>query len=342
MFEREIGSCTGRFFVTTMSSNISRWRQAAQAAIRHGRRIAISGKSIERNIKVATRLGYLNLPASAFVEIDAAKKLPPKNVCVLIAGSQAQSGSALERLSMEDHKDLKIDTGDKVVFSSDYIPGNESAVQALIDSLAKLGASVIYSGLTDNLHVSGHGSQQDLLLLANLTRPQYALPIGGTYRHMVQYSHLIQSMGYDSGHILLPEYNQSIEVTSTSVKIGPSLEIKNVMVDGLGIGDVGNIVLRDRQILSQEGILVVVTQVDQNNLSHIINLDLISRGFVFEKQNEALLNHAAQVVRNSLKAKSNRIESTHHLRQIIVDTLERFLFAETHRRPMILPVIIEV
>ena len=341
-FEREIATCQGQFLVTTMSSNISRWRQAAEAAIRHGRRVAISGKSIDRNVKVATRIGYLNLPKSAFVEIDAVKKLPPKNVCVLIAGSQGQTGSALERLDTADHKDLKIGPGDKVVFSSDYIPGSETAVQSLIDALAKMGASVVYSGLTDNLHVSGHGSQQDLLLMANLTRPHYLLPIGGTYRHMVQYSHLLQSMGYAPDKILLPEYNQSIEISATGVKIGPPQEIKNVMVDGLGVGDVGNIVLRDRQILSQEGVLVAVAQVDQNNLAEIVNLDLLSRGFVFEKQNESLLNHAVQVVKTAVKAKSSHIESTHQLKTIISDTLERFLFNETHRRPMILPVIIEV
>jgi ribonuclease J len=325
-----------------MSSNISRWRQAAEAAIRHGRRVAIAGKSIERNIQVATRLGYLKLPHSAFVDLKAIKKLPPKNVCILVAGSQAQPGSALERVAAQEHREITVSPKDKVVFSSDYIPGNESAVQALIDSLARLGATVVYSGITDHLHVSGHGSQQDLLLMMALTRPKYLLPIGGTYRHMVQYSQLAQGMGFPADHILLPNANQTIEVSSDSVRLGPSLDIKNVMVDGLGIGDVGNVVLRDRQHLAEEGVMVAVTEVDQNDLSQVINIELISRGFVFDRQNSSLLADASQVVRQSISAKKGKIESERQLREVIIDTLERFLFAKTHRRPMILPVIVQV
>ncbi len=342
MFEREMANCQGKFIVTTMSSNISRWHQAASAAIRHGRRVAISGKSIERNIAVATRLGYLNIPKNSLVQLKDVKKLPPKNVCVLIAGSQGQSGSALERLAVGDHRELDIKTGDKVVFSSDYIPGSETAVQALIDALSKLGATVVYSGLTDNLHVSGHGSQQDLLLMLALTRPQYALPIGGTWRHMVQYASLAKSMGYEPKNILLPEYNQSIEVTESGVSLGTTFDIKNVMVDGLGVGDVGSVVLRDRQLLAQEGVLVAVVQVDQNDISKTIDVQLLSRGFVFEKQNSQLLNQGADMVKNAFASKKGHVESIHHARQMISDILEPFFFKETRRRPMILPVVVEV
>ena len=340
--EKEMSSCSGKFIVTTMSSNISRWYQAAQAAIRHGRRIAVSGRSIERNLDVASRLGYFRIPKKAFADLKDVKKLPPKNVCVLIAGSQAQAGSALERLATRDHKDLVITPGDKVVFSSDYIPGNESAVQSLIDSLARLGATVVYSGLTDNLHVSGHGSQQDLLLMMALTRPGFLLPIGGTYRHMVQYSHLAQQMGYTPESILLPSINQSIEITPQNVRLGPTVEVKNIMVDGLGIGDVGHVVLRDRRVLAEEGVVVVVLETDQNDLSRLINLELVSRGFVFDKQNASLLNQASDKIRQAVAAKTGKIESDRHLRQLVTDVLERFFFDRTHRRPMILPVVVEV
>lgn len=341
-FERELANCPGKFIVTTMSSNISRWRQAAEAAIRHGRRIAISGRSIERNIEVATRLGYLNLPKNAFVQLRNVKRLPPKNVCVLIAGSQAQSGSALERLATGDHKDLRITPGDKVVFSSDYIPGNETAVQGLIDLLARLGTTVIYSGLYDNLHVSGHGSQQDLLLMMALTRPKFLLPIGGTYRHMVQYSHLAENVGYSADKVLLPSANQSIIVTPQGSSLGPVVDVKNVMVDGLGVGDVGNVVLRDRQHLAEEGIVVAVCEVDQNDLSKIVNLDLMTRGFVFDPQNAKLLATAANRAKSVISARAGKIESDRHLRQMLTDILERYFFEQTHRRPMILPVIVEV
>ena len=342
MFEREIGNCAGKFIVTTMSSNISRLRQAAESAIRHGRRVAIAGRSIERNIKVASRLKLLNLPPGAFVDLKSVKKLPPKNVCVLIAGSQAQPGSALERVATGDHRDVILAQGDKVVFSSDYIPGSETAVQSLIDALAKYGATVIYSGLTDNLHVSGHGSQQDLLLMMSLVKARFLLPIGGTYRHMVQYSHLAQRMGYPPDQILLPEFNRTIEISDGSARIGPPVEIKNVMVDGLGVGDVGHVVLRDRQHLAEEGIVVAVAEIDQNDLSQVVDLELISRGFVFDRQNTELLNTAARLVKSSLLAKKGKLESDRHVRQIIIDILERYLFDETHRRPMILPVIVEV
>lgn len=342
MFEREMAACEGKFFVTTMSSNISRWRQAAEAAIRHGRRIAISGRSIERNIDVATRVGYLNLPKSAFVDLKQVRRLPAKNVCVFIAGSQAQSGSALERLATLDHKDLSVAPKDKVVFSSDYIPGNESAVQTLIDTLARLGASVVYSGLTDNLHVSGHGSQQDLLLMMALTRPKFLLPIGGTYRHMVQYANLAQSMGYASDKVFLPSFNQSIEVSPKGVSLGSTFEIKNIMVDGLGVGDVGQVVLRDRQHLAEEGIVVVVVEADQNDLSNIANLELISRGFVFDKDSSPLFTPISNGLKSLLREKKGKIKSDRHLRLIITDHLERTLFSATHRRPMILPVIVEV
>lgn len=341
-FEREISDCQGKFIVTTMSSNISRWQQAADAAIRHGRRVAIMGRSIERNIKVAMRLKYLNLPQNAFIDLKEVKHLPPKQVCMLVAGSQAQSGSALERLSNGESKDISILPGDKIIFSSDYIPGNETAVQSLIDSLSHLGATVIYSGIKDHLHVSGHGSQQDLLLMMALTRPKYLVPIGGTYRHMVQYANLAASAGHPSQNVLLPGQTQTIELTKDGARIGPPVEVKNVMVDGLGVGDVGNIVLRDRQLLAEEGIVVAVAEVDQNDLSNIIRLEIMSRGFVFDKENTELLNLATSEVKRQITTKKGHIESERHLRQIVVDTLERFFFEQTRRRPMVLPVVVLV
>ncbi len=341
-FEKEIADCEGKFIVTTMSSNISRWYQACKIAVKNGRRIAVSGRSIERNLDVASRLGYFPIPKSAFIELRQVKHLAPKNVCILIAGSQAQSGSALERLATDDHKDLDIKSGDKVVFSSDYIPGNESAVQTLIDSLSRLGAKVVYSDITDNLHVSGHGSQQDLLLLMALTKAKYVLPIGGTYRHMVQYANLARSMGYSPDRVLLPEANQSIQVSPDRIGLGPTVGVRNVLVDGLGVGDVGNLVLRDRQHLAEEGVVVVVLELDQNDLSSILNLELVSRGFVFEKYSSSLLNQASEKVRQIIVQKKGKIESDRHAKEIVVEHLGKFLFDQTHRRPMILPVIVEV
>ncbi len=342
MFEREISHCDGKFVVTTMGSNISRWRQAIDAAIRHGRRVAVLGRSITRNLTVATELGYLKVPRDVMVDARQIRKLPPKNLCILAAGSLGQPGSAMERLATAEHKDAEISAGDKVVFSSDYIPGTEGATQSLIDALSKAGATVIYSNITDDLHVSGHGSQQDQLLMMALTKPKYLLPIGGTWRHMVQYAKLAAGMGYATDKVLLPEHNQTIEVYSDRVKLGPVVEIKNVMVDGLGVGDVGNVVLRDRQVLAEEGIVVAIVEVDQNQMNLVSKVDLISRGFVYAKENTTLLTEAGEAVKVAVAKHKGKLETERFVRETVADTLERFFFDKTHRRPMILPVIVEV
>lgn len=342
MFEREISHCEGKFIVTSMSSNISRWRQAIEAAIRHGRRVAVLGRSIDRNLTVAGDLGYLKIPREVLIPSRQVSKLPPKNVCVLAAGSQGQPGSAMERLATGEHKDVHIAPGDKVVFSSDYIPGTEGATQSLIDALSKAGATVVYSNITDDLHVSGHGSQQDHLLMMALTKPKYLLPIGGTWRHMVQYAKLASGMGYSADKVLLPEPNQTIEVYPDRVKLGPVVEIKNVMVDGLGVGDVGNVVLRDRQVLAEEGIVVALVEVSQNQLDHVSKVDLISRGFVYAKENTTLLTEAGNAVKAAVAKRKGKIESERFIRETVADVLERFFFDKTGRRPMVLPVIVEV
>ncbi len=342
MFEREISHCEGKLIVTSMSSNISRWQQAVNAALRHGRRIAILGRSIDRNLAVAAKLGYIKIPKDALVDPTGVRKLPPKNVCILAAGSQGQPGSAMERLATGEHRDVEVTASDKVVFSSDYIPGTEGATQSLIDALSKRGATVVYSNITDDLHVSGHGSQQDHLLLVALTRPKYLLPIGGTWRHMVQYAKVVAGMGYTADKILLPEPNQTIEVYPDKVKLGPIVEIRNVMVDGLGVGDVGNVVLRDRRVLAEEGIVVAVVEIDPNIPGQIYNIDLISRGFVYAKEHGQLLAEAAQMVKGSVAKRKGRIDSERFVREMVADILERYFFERTHRRPMILPVIVEV
>lgn len=341
-FEKEISHCQGKFIVTTMGSNISRWKQAAEAAIAHGRKIAILGRSIERNIKVASELGYFQLSAKAFVTPKQASHLKPNQVCLLVAGAMAQSGSALERLATGDNRDLQILPGDKIIFSADPIPGSESAVFTLIDALAKLGAEAVYSDVTDNLHVSGHGAQGDLLLLMNLVRPEYLLPIGGTFIHMVQYAKLAEGTGYSKDKVLLPEVNQIIEIDESGVKLGAKIEVRNVMVDGLGVGDVGQVVLRDRKVLAEEGVVVAVIEVNQNDLSKIETVDLISRGFVFAKEAGDILVKGAEEVKRAVAARSGKIESDRFIKSITVDVLEKFFFNATRRRPMILPVVVEV
>ncbi len=342
MFEREMSHCEGKFIMTTIGSNISRFSQIINTAMKLGRRVAVSGRSMERNIKVALDLGYLKVPRDVFVNIKEVKRLAPKNVCVLMAGSGGQVESALGRLGLGEHRDVEIKPGDKILFSSSVIPGTESEVEALIDMLTERGAYVVHAGVADDLHVSGHPRQQELLLMMNLLRPKYLLPMGGNYRHMVQYARLAQTMGYSADKILLPKYSQTIEVYEDEVKIGPALEIRRVMVDGLGVGDVGETVLRDRKTLATEGMVVAVVEAKQDNLSQAENIELISRGFVFAKQNTNLLAEASNLVKKELAKRSGKLNHERQVREITIETLEKYFFEVTGRRPMILPVVVEV
>src|SRR3989344_2460979 len=342
MFEREMTHCDGKFIMTTISSSISRFSQVIDTAIKLGRRVAISGRSMERNIKVALELGYLKVPNGVFINLREIRNLAPKNICVLMAGSGGQVESALGRLGLGEHRDVEIKPGDKILFSSSVIPGTESAVEALIDMLTERGANVVHAGVADDLHVSGHPCQQELLLMMNLTRPKYLLPIGGSYRHMAQYSQLAQSMGYSADKILLPKFSQIIEVYPDIVKVGPALELRKVMVDGLGEGDVGGTVLRDRQMLAKEGMVVAVVESKQSDLSQTDNIDLISRGFVFAKDAGDLLTRGADEIKTAVAAKSGKIDSDRYVKTIATDVLERFFFQKTARRPMILPVVVKV
>jgi len=225
-FEREIRDCRGKFFVTTMSSNVSRWQQALNVIAAHRRRAVVVGRSVEKVVSIAVRLGYLKLPPGVVIPLKKAGGFLPQQLAFLISGSQAQSGSALEKVVRGEHRQIKIKPGDKVVFSTDYIPGNEIAIHHLIDRLSYLGADVSYSEISDDIHVSGHGAQADLALLISLTRPKWLLPIGGAFRQMKQYALLAQRMGFEEKQILLPEKSQTIELRADGqVRFGPKITL---------------------------------------------------------------------------------------------------------------------
>lgn len=340
MFNREISTCKGKFIVTAMSSSISRLQQVIEVSVAHGRKIAALGRSIEKNIRIATELRYLKVKPNQFIRPEKIKSMPPHQLTLLVAGSQGQPGSALQRAATSEHRLLEIKPGDKVVFSTDYIPGSETSIHAAIDALYKQGAIVIYADIKDDLHVSGHGSQADLKLLLGLTRPQYALPIGGTYRHMVHYKILAQNMGHPSKNILMPSANHCIYVNSQKCYIGEKQNINNIMVDGLGIGDVGNIVLRDRKVLAEEGIVIVLLETDLNTNQLIGTPDIITRGFVYIKEQDQLLNEAKKLVSKALNRHSD-LTDWHLIKETTVTTLQKFFNKRLNRHPMILPVIIE-
>lgn len=340
-FEKEITKATGKFIVTTMSSNISRLQQAVDVSVKHGRKIVVVGRSIDKNVEVASRIGYMKIPSGTLVPQEQARRYPDKALTLLVAGSQAQSGSAMERIGLGEHKFIKLASGDRVLFSTDYIPGTENAIHNLIDILTRSGATVSYSEITDHLHVSGHGAQGDQKLLVALTRPRYMLPIGGNYRMMKQYSLNIQAMGYSADKILLPDIGNTISVSRGSVVAGGHIEIRDIMVDGLGVGDVGNVVLRDRQLLAEEGIVVVVVQIDQGTSSATDDIDIISRGFVYAASTKDLIVEAKGLLKRALEKKRGHLSDIHLTRDIVINSLEPFLFQKTHRRPMILPVVVE-
>ncbi len=340
--EREIKNCNGKFIFTTQSSNISRIQQAVNVAIRNNRKVAFLGRSIEQNVEVTRKLKYLDFPDMFVVTDKELKRYQPKDLALIVTGSQAQPNAALSRIAEGIHKYVNIAKGDVVVFSADPIPGYENAVHGLIDTLTAQGARVAYSEIMDELHVSGHGAANDLALMIGLTHPKFIIPIGGTFRQMKHYSEMAQKMGYAENRIMLPRFGEIIEFNLESMKINGKIELKNIMVDGLGIGDIGNVVLRDRQTMANEGIVIVVVPIEQNTGKVTAEPDIISRGFVYMKESGKLIDDAKRIVTNALHLKEGRIMDWHFIRKQIENNLEEFLYKETHRRPLILSVVIEV
>jgi ribonuclease J len=342
VFEREIADCVGRFFVTTMSSNISRFKQAIEVSVKHGRRVVLVGRSVEKNVEMALKMGYLHFPKETFLGIKQIDQVPPEKITVLVAGSQAQAGSALDRIVSGDHE-IKIAPNDKIVFSTDYIPGNELAINELIDDILRAKADVSYVSTNSDIHVSGHGASSDLKKLMELVKPKYMLPIGGNYRHMIAYQKLAVGLGHKPEDVLLPDGDQVIELENDgTVKIQPEVKLGTVIIDALGVGDVGNVVLRDRQVLSQEGIVVTIILLNRSTGEIISDPEIVTRGFVYVKDSEALLNRARQQIRVILKNNKGKRVNFRLIREDIQNALEKMFLAETGRRPMVLSQIIEV
>lgn len=330
-----------RVYFTTISSNISRMQQAIRVSERLGRKIVFIGRSIEKKAEIAKKLGYINWSQGSVVSPRQAEKMLVNKVTYIISGSYGQIGSALYRVAVGEHSFLNIETGDLVVFSADPAPpGTEESVNYVVDNLIEKGADVHYYDTQEDLHVSGHGSQKDIEMLLALISPKYHTPIGGTIRHMKAYSKLAGRMGHNPENIFELRAGESVEFDGKSAEKGGKVSARSVLVDGLGVGDVGNVVLRDRQTLAKEGVVVVLLQLDKNQGKIIGNPDLISRGFVFAKEHQELLDGAALELTKKL-AKHDRINAQSS-KEISVDFLEHYFFDQTGRRPMILPVIVEV
>ncbi|OGK13927.1 hypothetical protein A3C98_01450 [Candidatus Roizmanbacteria bacterium RIFCSPHIGHO2_02_FULL_37_15] len=340
-FEDEMRKTKGKFVMTTFSSNISRIRQCVEAAIKFNRKIVFLGRSMRENSGQAKEIGYLPIPDRLQAKEDEVIRLPPNKICLIAAGSQGQYDSALSRLANNKNPNIKIKSGDRIIFSSDPIPGNEKEVYALIEELSLLGADVVYSDIHDQLHASGHGNQEDLKFLIRFTNPDYFIPIGGTIRHQNQYKKLVSDLGYNKEKVFSLNEGDNVWFVKGKAYLGNSLEIKNIYVDAYGIGDVGNVVLRDRRTLSSEGIVVAVLVLD-SKAKLVSRPKLLSRGFVYEKGEEKLFSEAIILLERSLKPRPERVIDFNNIRKEITIILENFFFKKRGRKPLVIVDIIQI
>lgn len=341
-FQKVVDESRGKVLITMTSSNITRVQQAINVAVASDKKVAMVGRSMESNFQVARDLGYLKVPPGLVIAQDEIKRFPDNKLLLIIAGAQGQPGSSLSRAANNDHRFVNLKKGDAVLFSADAIPSSESAQAALIDKLTKMSLEVYYSAVTDAVHVSGHASAEELKMMIALARPKYLMPIGATFKQMKTFSRLARDLGYPEDNVLLLDDGQSLDVRAEGIRLGERIAVNNIYIDGLGVGDVGNVVLRDRQVMAEEGIVMVVVPVDVQTGKLGGEVDIISRGFVFEKESEGLLEEAKEMVRADLSKRPEGPLDWRFTRRHIEEALEKFLYEVTKRRPMILPVVVEV
>lgn len=341
-FMNEMRNCKGKFIVTTYSSNISRLNQIIDASIKNGRRVSFIGRSLLRNREVAGDLGYLNLRKEVEVEMDAIKNFPDNKLTLIVAGSQGQENSALTRISNGEHRDVKLQENDTVVFSSDPIPGNETSVYELVDTLTRKGVKVIYSPIVKDFHVSGHGSLDELEQLIRLVKPKKLIPIGGQFRHMFAYKKLAERLGYKKNDILLLEDGQELLFGQGNVVLGKTIPVKNVYVDELSGEALESFVLRDRQKLSEAGIIIILVEIDRNNGQLVGSPDVIVRGLTTAYDIKRLNNRLMQDFHKALNPRKMRVTNWIYVRKLIGEVAERRIYKDLRRRPLVLPVVIEV
>ncbi|MFA4826939.1 MAG: ribonuclease J [Candidatus Shapirobacteria bacterium] len=341
-FHREITTAKGRVFITSISSNIIRWGQAVDAAKSCGRKIITVGMSVEKAINIAKELGYINLSDADLIDLDRAKNFRDNQLLFLVAGFAGQPESALAKMIMGKHK-IKIKPTDRVIFSSpDYIPGTTSNIHYMIDTLSKMGVEVMY-GEKEELHVSGHGYQKEHALLIDLVNPKYLLPIGGNYRHIRSYQTMAQELGYTQDQLISPDYDSAITFNGNGhIDTSFHLGLKKVLIDGFGIGDVGTTVLRDRKLLANDGMFSVVIMLNKINGELYKEPVILSRGFVFVKENTDLISYLKQEVINKFKEVTSSPANFDYIREQIQAHIESIIYKKTGRQPMVLPLVIEV
>ncbi len=331
-----------RIIVATFSSNIHRIQQIIDEAYRCNRKVAVSGRSMLNVVSVAAELGYLKLPENVLIEIDAIRNYPPGQIVIITTGSQGEPLSALHRMAFSDHRQVEIIPGDMIIISATPIPGNEKLVTKVINELMKHGANVVYERMYD-VHVSGHACQEELKLIMSIVKPKYFIPLHGEQKHLMKHTELAKIMGIDAKNTLVASNGAVIEVSNKEIKCNEAVPAGRVFVDGLGVGDVGSIVLRDRKHLSDDGIIVVAVSIDSVTREVVSGPDIVSRGFVYVKESEDLMNEINDLVCDILeRCYIHRIKDWTTIKTKIKDGVSRFLFTRTKRSPMVLPMIMEV
>ena len=340
--DRQFKDCDQRIIVTTFASNMHRIQAVLAAAHRHGRKVAVSGRSMENMLKVATELGYLNVPANTIVDLASIKSLPKNKVVIVSTGSQGENMSALYRMAFNTHKQVDIVAGDRIIISASAIPGNEKAVSKIINELYRKGADVVYEK-SEGLHASGHACQEELKIIHALLKPKFFIPLHGEQRHLQIHAKLAQSMGMNPRKVLVGEIGSVFEMSSRACKIVDTAPAGKVFVDGTGVGDVGSVVLRDRKHLAQDGMIVVCLNLSSQDGGVISGPDIITRGFVYVKESEELMESLREVAMEAVeRCQRKRIRDWSTIKSAIKNDLSGYLYKTTKRNPMILPVIMEI
>ena len=328
-----------RIIIATFASNVDRVQQIINSAYKYDRKVVVEGRSMVNIISTASELGYLHIPDKTLIEIDQLKHYPDEKTVLITTGSQGESMAALSRMAADIHKKVTIKPGDTVIFSSNPIPGNEKAVSRVINELSQKGADVIFQ----DAHVSGHACQEELKLIYSLLKPKYAIPVHGEYRHLKANAKLAESLGIPKENIFIMHSGDVLALDEKEAKIVDKVHTGAILVDGLGVGDVGNIVLRDRQHLAEDGILIVVLTLEKRTNQLLAGPDIVSRGFVYVRESESLMEEARQVLQEALeKCLTNRNADWSRIKLVIRDTMNEFIWKRTKRKPMILPIIMDV
>ena len=341
-FDALFKGCEERIIVTTFASNVDRLQQIIDVAARYGRRVAVTGRSMENAMKVSTELGYMNIPDGVLMDLNQIKSLPKNRVCIITTGSQGETMSALSRMAFSTHRQVDILPGDRIIISASAIPGNEHSIGNVINELYRKGAEVLNERELA-LHVSGHACQEELKIIHALVKPKFFIPVHGEQRHLKIHAKLAREMGMDSNHILISDIGRVMELTQNSARLAGTVTAGQVFVDGLGVGDVGSVVLRDRRHLAQDGMIVVVMSMSGEDGSLVSGPDLITRGFVYVKESEGLMEELRQVALEAINSVDARYSTDWSaIKGAVKGDLSNYLYKKTKRSPMILPVIMEV